>query len=52
MLIDAPALIEGSISAGRVESDVVENALAILESEGAPRLLRHGSPTSSRLRPP
>jgi xanthine dehydrogenase accessory factor len=42
MLIDATGAIEGSITAGCVESDVVENALAILEAEGAPRLLRYG----------
>jgi xanthine dehydrogenase accessory factor len=42
MLVDAEGAIEGSITGGCVESDVVENALEILAGDGAPRLLRYG----------
>ena len=42
MLIDAGGAIEGSITGGCVESDVVENALAILAGDEPPRLLRYG----------
>jgi xanthine dehydrogenase accessory factor len=42
MLIDADGAIEGSITGGCVEADVVINALEILEGEEAPRLLRYG----------
>jgi xanthine dehydrogenase accessory factor len=42
MLIDAQGAIEGSITGGCVESDVVVNALEMLEGEGVPRLLRYG----------
>ena len=42
MLIDAEGAIEGSITGGCVESDVVENALEILAGDGPPRLLRYG----------
>jgi xanthine dehydrogenase accessory factor len=42
MLIDEEGAIEGSITGGCVEADVVINALAILEGDEAPRLLRYG----------
>jgi xanthine dehydrogenase accessory factor len=42
MQVDADASIEGSITGGCVESDVVENALEILASDGPPRLKRYG----------
>jgi xanthine dehydrogenase accessory factor len=42
MLVDASSAIEGSITGGCVESDIVENARAILHSVGAPRLLQYG----------
>src|SRR5271154_5091252 len=42
MLIDPDAAIEGSITGGCVEMDVVENALEILAEDGAPRLLHYG----------
>jgi len=42
MLVDAQGAIEGSITGGCVEADVVTNALAILEGSEAPRLLRYG----------
>ena len=42
MLIDADGAIEGSITGGCVESDVVINALEILAGDEAPRLLRYG----------
>ena len=42
MLIDADGAIEGSITGGCVEADVVVNALEILAGDGAPRLLRYG----------
>jgi xanthine dehydrogenase accessory factor len=42
MLIDADGAIEGSITGGCVESDVVQNALEILSQDGAPRLLHYG----------
>ena len=51
MLIDGEGAIEGSITGGCVEADVVTNALEILERQRA----RHGcsataSPTSSPIR--
>src|ERR1700733_8646612 len=42
MLIDAEGQIEGSITGGCVEADVVTNALEILEGNEPPRLLRFG----------
>jgi xanthine dehydrogenase accessory factor len=42
MLIDAGGSIEGSITGGCVEADVVINALEIIEGSEAPRLLRYG----------
>jgi xanthine dehydrogenase accessory factor len=42
MLIDGQGSIEGSITGGCVEADVVTNALEILEDASAPRLLRYG----------
>jgi xanthine dehydrogenase accessory factor len=42
MLIDAEASIEGSITGGCVESDVVVNTLEMLEGDGTPRLLTYG----------
>ena len=42
MLVDADGAIEGSITGGCVESDVVENALEILAADGSPRVLRYG----------
>jgi xanthine dehydrogenase accessory factor len=42
MLIDSDGAIEGSITGGCVESDVVINALEILAEDGEPRLLHYG----------
>src|ERR1700733_5345967 len=42
MLIDAEGAIEGSITGGCVEADVVTNALEILAGDESPRLLRFG----------
>lgn len=42
MLIDAEGAIEGSVTGGCVEADVVTNALEILEATAAPRLLHYG----------
>src|SRR6202035_4979145 len=42
MLIDADGAIEGSITGGCVESDVVINALEIVAGDEPPRLLRYG----------
>ena len=42
MLIDGEGAIEGSITGGCVEADVVTNALEILGGNEAPRLLRYG----------
>ena len=42
MLVDADGAIEGSITGGCVESDVVVNALEMLTGDGAPRTLRYG----------
>lgn len=42
MLIDEQGAIEGSITGGCVEADVVINALEILETSGPPRLLKYG----------
>lgn len=42
MLIDGDGAIEGSITGGCVEADVVTNALEILEASEAPRLMRYG----------
>ncbi len=43
MLIDADGAIEGSITGGCVESDVVVNALELLAADGGPpRTLRYG----------
>lgn len=42
MLIDGDGAIEGSITGGCVEADVVTNALAMLDGDGAPRLLDYG----------
>ena len=42
MLIDADGAIEGSITGGCVESDVVVNALEILAGDEQPRTLRYG----------
>src|SRR5579863_2084601 len=42
MLIDGDGAIEGSITGGCVEADVVENALAILAGDEPARLLRYG----------
>ena len=42
MLIDAEGAIEGSITGGCVESDVVVNALEMVAGDGAPRLLTYG----------
>ncbi len=41
-LIDADGAIEGSITGGCVESDVVVNALELLGGDGLPRTLRYG----------
>ena len=50
MLIDADGAIEGSITGGCVESDVVANALDLLAGDGAPRMLSTASPTRPRTR--
>src|SRR5665213_556529 len=42
LLVDAEGAIEGSITGGCVESDVVVNALEMLEGDAAPRLLTYG----------
>jgi len=42
MLIDADGAIEGSITGGCVEADVVVNALEIIAGKEVPRLLRYG----------
>jgi xanthine dehydrogenase accessory factor len=42
MLIDGDGAIEGSITGGCVESDVVVNALEILAADTGPRSLRYG----------
>ena len=42
MLIDGDGAIEGSITGGCVESDVVVNALEMLGGDGGPRTLRYG----------
>jgi xanthine dehydrogenase accessory factor len=42
MLIDGQGAIEGSITGGCVEADVVTNALEILEGDEAPRLRHYG----------
>jgi xanthine dehydrogenase accessory factor len=42
MLIDADGSIEGSITGGCVEADVVTNAIEIIKGSEAPRLLRYG----------
>jgi xanthine dehydrogenase accessory factor len=42
MLIDAHGAIEGSITGGCVESDVVGNALEMLAGDGGPRTLHYG----------
>ncbi|HEY2654732.1 MAG TPA: XdhC family protein, partial [Solirubrobacteraceae bacterium] len=42
MLIDGGGAIEGSITGGCVEADVVTNALEVLGGSEAPRLLRYG----------
>jgi xanthine dehydrogenase accessory factor len=42
MLIDAEGAIEGSITGGCVEADVVVKALEMLAADGAPRTLRYG----------
>ncbi len=42
MLIDGDGAIEGSITGGCVEADVVTNAVEILDGGEAPRLLRYG----------
>ncbi len=42
MLIDSGGSIEGSITGGCVEADVVTNALEIMNGSEAPRLLRYG----------
>jgi xanthine dehydrogenase accessory factor len=42
MLIDADGAIEGSITGGCVEADVVVNALELLAGDGAARTLRYG----------
>ena len=42
MLIDADGAIEGSITGGCVESDVVASALDLLAGDGAPRTLIYG----------
>jgi xanthine dehydrogenase accessory factor len=42
MLIDGEGAIEGSITGGCVEADVVTNALEILSGAKGPRLLRYG----------
>ena len=42
MLIDESGAIEGSITGGCVEADVVTNALEILAAAAPPRLLRYG----------
>jgi len=42
MLIDSDATIEGSITGGCVESDVVTNALELLAGDGAPRTVTYG----------
>jgi xanthine dehydrogenase accessory factor len=42
MLIDADGAIEGSITGGCVESDVVASALDLLAGDGAPRTLAYG----------
>jgi xanthine dehydrogenase accessory factor len=50
MLIDGDGAIEGSITGGCVESDVVANALDLLAGDGAPRALTYGVPTRPRTR--
>jgi xanthine dehydrogenase accessory factor len=42
MLVDGGGEIEGSITGGCVESDVVINALALIEENGEPRRLHYG----------
>ena len=42
MLVDAEGAIEGSITGGCVESDVVVNAQEMIAGDGAPRLLTYG----------
>ncbi len=42
MLIDGEGAIEGSITGGCVEADVVTNALEVLGGNEVPRLLRYG----------
>ena len=42
MLIDGDGAIEGSITGGCVEADVVTNALEVLSGNEQPRLLRYG----------
>jgi xanthine dehydrogenase accessory factor len=42
MLVDGGGAIEGSITGGCVEADVVTNALEVLGGSEAPRLLRYG----------
>ncbi|HEY7965490.1 MAG TPA: XdhC family protein [Solirubrobacteraceae bacterium] len=42
MLIDGDGAIEGSITGGCVESDVVVNALEMVESDHRPRVLTYG----------
>jgi xanthine dehydrogenase accessory factor len=42
MLIDSEGAIEGSITGGCVESDVVVNAQEMIAGDGAPRLLTYG----------
>jgi xanthine dehydrogenase accessory factor len=42
MLIDGDGAIEGSITGGCVESDVVASALDLLAGDGAPRMLTYG----------
>jgi xanthine dehydrogenase accessory factor len=42
MLIDGAGWIEGSITGGCVEADVVTNALEIIAGDAPPRLLRYG----------
>jgi xanthine dehydrogenase accessory factor len=42
MLIDGGGAIEGSITGGCVETDVVDHALALIEGSGEPRRLHYG----------
>jgi xanthine dehydrogenase accessory factor len=42
MYVDADGTIEGSVTGGCVESAVAQEALAILEGDGAPRLVTYG----------